>query len=113
MKQICRVLILVGLSLSTLSAQINVTSSVREFRQANEHRLFNEFIELLKMPNVASDTPNIRRNANYLIAEMQKGGLKSSARCLRRMDDAGCDEDRHLLCSLRRATDRRSGMDRK
>ena len=28
------------------------------------------------MPNVASDTPNIRKNADYLVAEMQKRGLK-------------------------------------
>jgi len=77
MKQICRVLVLVGLTLSTLSAQINVTTSVRQFRQVNEHRLFTEFIELLKMPNVASDTPNIRKNADYLVSEMQKRGLKA------------------------------------
>lgn len=31
---------------------------------------------MLSIPNVASDTPNIRRNADYLIAQMQKRGLK-------------------------------------
>ena len=76
MKKLLALFACIGLTLSTLSAQTNVTNSVREFRQTNEHRLFNEFIEMLKMPNVASDTPNIRKNANYLLAEMQKRGLK-------------------------------------
>ncbi len=49
---------------------------VREFRRSNEHRLLSEFVQLLSIPNVASDTPNIRRNADYLVAEMQKRGLK-------------------------------------
>ncbi|MEO5858261.1 MAG: peptidase M20, partial [Pyrinomonadaceae bacterium] len=33
-------------------------------------------MELLKLPNIASDTANIRKNADYLVAEMQKRGLK-------------------------------------
>lgn len=49
---------------------------IREFRNASEHRLLAEFFKLLSIPNVASDTPNIRRNADYLVAEMQKRGLK-------------------------------------
>src|SRR5688572_26414914 len=61
---------------ANVSSQVNVASSVRAYRQSNEHRLFNEFIELLSIPNVASDTPNIRKNADYLVAEMQKRGLK-------------------------------------
>jgi acetylornithine deacetylase/succinyl-diaminopimelate desuccinylase-like protein len=76
MKTLLAIFAYIGLTLSTLSAQINVTTSVRQFGQANEHRLFNEFIELLKMPNVASDTPNIRRNADYLVTQMQKRSLK-------------------------------------
>lgn len=49
---------------------------VREFRRSNEDRLISEFVQLLSIPNVASDTPNIRKNADYLVAEMQKRGLK-------------------------------------
>lgn len=56
--------------------QTSTGNSVREFRQANEHRLLNEFVQLLSMPNVASDTPNIRKNADYLVAGMQKRGLR-------------------------------------
>ena len=63
----------IAVGLTTLSAQSNL---IRQYRQQNEHRLLNDFIDLLKIPNVASDTPNIRRNAEYLGAEMQKRGLK-------------------------------------
>lgn len=52
------------------------TRSIREYRQANEHRLLSEFVQLLSLPNGASDTQNIRKNADYLVAEMQKRGLK-------------------------------------
>jgi acetylornithine deacetylase/succinyl-diaminopimelate desuccinylase-like protein len=52
------------------------STNVREFRQANEHRLLSEFVQLLTIPNVASDTPNIRKNADHLVAEMQERALK-------------------------------------
>jgi acetylornithine deacetylase/succinyl-diaminopimelate desuccinylase-like protein len=57
-------------------SQDDLSGRVREFRQANEHRLLTEFVRLLEISNVASDTPNIRRNADYLVAEMQNRGLK-------------------------------------
>src|ERR1044072_918848 len=44
---------------------------VREYRKAHEHEILKEFTALLSIPNVASDTQNIRRNA-ALIAEMMK-----------------------------------------
>jgi acetylornithine deacetylase/succinyl-diaminopimelate desuccinylase-like protein len=59
-----------------LSLAAQNLSPIRTYRQANEHRLLTEFVRLLEIPNVASDTPNIRRNADYLVAEMQKRGLK-------------------------------------
>src|SRR5215203_6368337 len=49
---------------------------IREFRVSNEHRLLADFVRLLSIPNVASDTPNIRSNADYLLSEMQKRRLK-------------------------------------
>src|SRR5688572_10966635 len=76
MKKLLVLFACIVFTFANVSSQVNVASSVRQYRQSNEHRLFSEFIELLKIPNVASDTPNIRRNADYLIAEMQKRGLK-------------------------------------
>lgn len=74
MKTTARFILLFSLVASIYSQERS--SSIRQYRQSNEHRLFTEFIELLKIPNVASDTTNIRRNADYLVAEMQKRGLK-------------------------------------
>lgn len=53
-----------------------LSTSVRAYRQANEHRLLSDFVKLLSIPNVASDTANIRKNAAELVAGMQKRGLK-------------------------------------
>jgi len=58
-----------------LSGQVGNGVYVREFRQANEHPLLNEYFKLLANPNVASDTINIRRNADFLVERMRKAGL--------------------------------------
>lgn len=58
------------------TSALHAQDAVRLYRQANEYRLLSDFMELLKLPNVASDTENIRKNADYLVAEMQKRGLK-------------------------------------
>ena len=50
-------------------------SSVRAYRQAHAAEIMNEFVELLSLPNVASDAANIRRNAAKLIEMMQKRGI--------------------------------------
>ena len=71
-----RVLIFILICASATFGQKALTSSVPGFRAANEHRLLSEFLKLLSVPNVASDTPNIRKNADYLVSEMQKRGLK-------------------------------------
>src|SRR4029078_6718734 len=39
------------------------------------HRILTEFVQFLSIPNVASDTANIRRNAEFLVARMRKAGL--------------------------------------
>ena len=60
------------LTLLPVSAFTQTTpEKVREYRRANEHRIIKEFTTLLAIPNVAADTPNIRKNAD-LIAEMMK-----------------------------------------
>jgi acetylornithine deacetylase/succinyl-diaminopimelate desuccinylase-like protein len=53
-----------------------VVTSVRKYRQANEWQFLRDYLEFLSIPNVASDRENIRRNADFLVAEMQKRGLK-------------------------------------
>ena len=58
------------------SAQAQAVNPVREYRRANEHRILREFVELLSLPNVASDSENIRRNAARLVEMMTARGLK-------------------------------------
>lgn len=48
---------------------------VREYRKANEHQILKEFTTLLSIPNVASDTQNIRRNAALIVEMMKQRGL--------------------------------------
>lgn len=48
---------------------------VREYRRANEHRILRDFVALLSIPNVASDTPNIRKNAAVVGELMLRCGV--------------------------------------
>lgn len=50
---------------------------VREFRQAHETEIVSELVDLLSIPNVASDTANIRRNAAKLIEMMTRRGIEA------------------------------------
>ena len=48
---------------------------VREYRKVHEHQILKEFTTLLSIPNVASDTQNIRRNAALIVEMMKQRGL--------------------------------------
>jgi len=48
---------------------------VREYRRSNEHQILKEFTTLLSIPNVASDTSNIRQNAALIMEMMKQRGL--------------------------------------
>ncbi|MFL6335201.1 MAG: M20/M25/M40 family metallo-hydrolase [Pyrinomonadaceae bacterium] len=70
---------LVGAIIASLLCQSVFAQSnnpVREYRRANEHRILREFVELLSIPNVASDSEGIRRNAARLVEMMTARGLK-------------------------------------
>lgn len=49
---------------------------VREFRKANENVILKEFVSLLSIPNVASDTHNIRKNAALILQMLEARKLK-------------------------------------
>jgi acetylornithine deacetylase/succinyl-diaminopimelate desuccinylase-like protein len=68
--------IVLTFSLLIFGALAHAQNPIREYRQANEQRLLNEFVGFLSIPNLANDTPNIRKNADHLVAEMQKRELK-------------------------------------
>jgi acetylornithine deacetylase/succinyl-diaminopimelate desuccinylase-like protein len=57
------------------SASAQASNPARDYRRANEHRILREFVELLSIPNVASDAEGIRRNAARLLEMMTARGL--------------------------------------
>ncbi|MDT5271723.1 MAG: hypothetical protein QOH49_3909 [Acidobacteriota bacterium] len=67
--------IIVASLLVCQSAFAQATNPVREYRRANEHRILREFVELLSIPNVASDSEGIRRNAARLVEMLTARGL--------------------------------------
>ena len=54
---------------------IEVAAGVREWREAHEQQIVDEFAGLLAIPNVASDTVNIRRNAEHIRGLLEQRGL--------------------------------------
>jgi acetylornithine deacetylase/succinyl-diaminopimelate desuccinylase-like protein len=49
--------------------------AVRQWRQANEHRILHEYVRFLSLPNVARDRDDIRLNADSLVQMMRRRGL--------------------------------------
>ena len=59
-------------------AQTNAAAlAAREWRSAHEQTIVAEFTTLLAIPNVASDIPNIRRNAAAVSAILEKRGVRT------------------------------------
>lgn len=57
-----------------------IRDAVRSWHQANDSAIVRELVQLLAIPNVASDHANIRRNADHLAAMLTRRGI--SARLL-------------------------------
>ncbi|HLK04393.1 MAG TPA: M20/M25/M40 family metallo-hydrolase [Candidatus Acidoferrum sp.] len=51
--------------------------AVREYRYANEDRIIRELREFLSIPNVASDTANIQKNAERLREMLEARGIET------------------------------------
>ena len=54
----------------------DIRDRIRAWRGANESAIVRELAELTAIPNVASDTPNIRKNADHLLRMLEKRGFK-------------------------------------
>ena len=52
-------------------------SEIRVWREANETPVMNELRELLSIPNFASDTANIQRNAEKLVEMLHARGFET------------------------------------
>jgi acetylornithine deacetylase/succinyl-diaminopimelate desuccinylase-like protein len=56
-----------------------VRAAARKFREAHEADIAREFAELLAIPNVASDSVNIRRNTAAVIELLRRRGVNARA----------------------------------
>src|SRR5205807_1454160 len=54
-----------------------VAQAVREYRMENEDRIVRELCEFLSIPNIASDTPNIQKNAAHLVEMLEARGIET------------------------------------
>lgn len=61
-----------------------VREEVRGYRQGHEKEIVGELVELLRIPNVASDRDNIARNGDLLLAMLQRRGISA-----RRLESPG------------------------
>ena len=54
-----------------------VAQAVREYRMENEDRIVRELTEFLAIPNGASDTANIQKNAAHLVEMLEARGIET------------------------------------
>jgi acetylornithine deacetylase/succinyl-diaminopimelate desuccinylase-like protein len=54
-----------------------VARQVRDYRMKNEDRIVRELAEFLAIPNVASDTVNIQKNATHLVEMLEARGIET------------------------------------
>lgn len=58
-------------------ATTKVAEAVSQYRVAHEKQILEEFFALLRLPNHASDQADILRNAQHIVAMMEKRGITS------------------------------------
>ena len=62
---------------STPPAPAQVAQEVRDYRMDNEDRIIRELSEFLSIPNIASDTSNIQKNATRLVEMLEARGIET------------------------------------
>src|SRR5260370_21164150 len=72
----CSILACAVLCMQAVSAfGADTLSDIRAFRTSHESEILERYVEFLKLPNVASDRANIRRNAEAIVTMMQRLNL--------------------------------------
>jgi acetylornithine deacetylase/succinyl-diaminopimelate desuccinylase-like protein len=67
----------VAASAQTFTPTNPAALAARQWRTQHERAIIDEFVQLLAIPNIAADKPNIQRNAETIAAMMQKRGIPS------------------------------------
>ena len=64
---------------SSVQAQdpARVRSAVRAYQQAHDVEVVRELADFLAIPNLASDSVNIRRNARFIVAMLERRGIRA------------------------------------
>src|SRR5881628_1539337 len=52
-----------------------VRSAIRAYQQAHDVEVVRELADFLTIPNLASDSVNIRRNARFIVAMLERRGI--------------------------------------
>ena len=71
------VLVAVSSSLTLLSAQVTPTQAAHGYVAIHQAELLREFEEFVAIPNVAAQPDGMRRNAEYLLGQLQQRGVKA------------------------------------
>lgn len=69
-------LMLAGLVWPAVAPADSAVEAAREFRRANEAEVLETFAEFLRLPNVASDPADMRRNARYMQQQFATRGVE-------------------------------------
>jgi acetylornithine deacetylase/succinyl-diaminopimelate desuccinylase-like protein len=72
MKKLLSLTFLISCLISIGAPAASPAPAIRAFRIAHEQEILNEYVELLKIPNVASDHEGIGRNAEAIVALMRR-----------------------------------------
>jgi len=54
-----------------------IRAAVRQYQQAHDVEIVRELADLLAIPNLASDSANIRRNARHIVTMLQRRGVRT------------------------------------
>jgi acetylornithine deacetylase/succinyl-diaminopimelate desuccinylase-like protein len=76
-RTICSLIALL-FSLSAIAGPHDAARHARDWRMDNEQLIVDRFSELLRIPNVASDSVNIRRNAVHISGMLEEAGMAAS-----------------------------------
>lgn len=79
---------LLVLPMSVAADPVNPIETARDYRRAHEVEIVRDYFELLSIPNVASDTANIRRNAEFLRDQLTSRGVDAELWTLPDASDA-------------------------
>jgi acetylornithine deacetylase/succinyl-diaminopimelate desuccinylase-like protein len=78
LKVVFAALTAVGEASGAQSAGAAARAAARSYRQSHEPAILDEFVGLLAIPNLATDSSNIARNADYLMKMLSRRGFANT-----------------------------------